>query len=59
MELAKHIKEHEALDVLDQDQADGRYFKLDQTTPQEIINGRPIFTQGLVIKEGERIYFDG
>lgn len=59
MELAKHIKEHEALDVLDQDQSDARFFKLDQTTPQEIINGAPIFTQGLVIKAGERIYFDG
>ena len=33
--------------------------KLDQTTPQEIINGAPIFTQGLIIKAGERIYFDG
>jgi hypothetical protein len=32
---------------------------LDQTTPQEIINGAPIFTKGLVIKAGERIYFDG
>jgi hypothetical protein len=35
------------------------FLKLDQTTPQQIINGAPIFTQGLVIKAGERIYFDG
>lgn len=31
---------------------------LDQTTPQEVENGMPVFN-GLVIKAGERIYFDG
>ena len=33
--------------------------KLDQTTPQTIENGTPIFDKGLIIKAGERIYFDG
>jgi hypothetical protein len=37
----------------------GDFLKLDQTTPQEIVNGMPIFTKGLVVKAGERIYFDG
>jgi len=35
------------------------YLKLDQTTPQTVENGAPLFKQGLVIAKDERIYFDG
>jgi hypothetical protein len=50
------MHDHVAADISD---ADTAFLNLDQTTPQQIINGAPIFTQGLVIKAGERIYFDG
>ena len=35
------------------------YLKIDQTTPQTVINGAPIFNEGLVIKAGAKIIFDG
>lgn len=38
---------------------DGRYLKLDQTTPQDVINDAPHFQKGLVIKSGEKLVFDG
>jgi hypothetical protein len=50
------MHDHVAADISD---ADTAFLKLDQTTPQEIINGAPIFSKGLIIKAGERIYFDG
>ena len=37
----------------------GAYLKLDQTTPQDIDNGAPTFNKGLIIKAGEKLYFDG
>lgn len=40
-------------------EADALYLKLDQTTQQSVINDAPIFEKGLIIKAGERIYFDG
>lgn len=33
--------------------------KIDQTTPQRIINGTPTFANGLIIKEGQKLIFDG
>jgi hypothetical protein len=44
---------------LTQGLADLRYLKLDQTTPQTVDNGAPLFKKGLVIAKDERIYFDG
>jgi hypothetical protein len=38
---------------------DARYLKLDQTTPQTVINGMPTFNKGIRIKAGEKIIFDG
>jgi len=32
---------------------------LDQTTQQTVINGLPIFGEGLIIKAGEKLIFDG
>lgn len=43
--------------------ADDRYLKLDQTTPQSVINGAPTFEGGtndsIIIKAGKRLVFDG
>jgi len=50
---------------LNQSGADLRYLKLDQTTPQTVINGTPVFNKGLTAKEhvtikaGQRLYLDG
>jgi hypothetical protein len=38
---------------------DARYLKLDQTYPQAVDKGAPRFQKGLVIKAGEKLYFDG
>jgi hypothetical protein len=35
------------------------YLKLDQTTPQNVINGAPQFDEGIVIKAAKRLYLDG
>jgi len=35
------------------------YLKLDQTTPQSVINGKPKFQEGIEIKAGKRLYLDG
>ena len=35
------------------------YLKLDQTTAQDVDNGAPTFNQGLIIKAGQRLIFDG
>jgi hypothetical protein len=35
------------------------FLKLDQSTPQTIINGAPRFSNGLVIKSGQKLIFDG
>jgi hypothetical protein len=37
----------------------GEYLKLDQTTPQNVINGSPQFDEGLTIKADKRVYLDG
>jgi len=37
----------------------GNFVLLDQTNPQTIENGTPTFNKGLIIKTGEKIYFDG
>jgi len=34
------------------------YLKLDQTTPQRVINDAPTFGKGIRIKAGEKLYFD-
>ena len=33
--------------------------KLDQTTPQTVENGAPRFDNGIVIKAGQKVVFDG
>ena len=38
---------------------DGRYLKLDQSTPQTVINGAPVFARGLILVSGQRLVFDG
>jgi hypothetical protein len=44
---------------------DTRYLKLDQTTPQTVVNGAPIFDKGLrsngaiILKSGQKLIFDG
>lgn len=37
----------------------GAYLKLDQTTPQRVINGSPHFDEGLTIKSGKKLIFEG
>ena len=36
----------------------GSFLKLDQTTPQNVINGAPEFDAGIKIKAGQKLYFD-
>lgn len=43
---------HEAGDV-------SGVLKLDQTTPQTVDNGSPLFNEGITIKAGEKLYLDG
>jgi len=38
---------------------DGEFLSLDQTTPQTVTNGAPQFDGGIIIKRGQKIYFDG
>jgi hypothetical protein len=38
---------------------DSDYLKLDQTVPQRVINDAPHFDKGLIIRAGEKLYFDG
>lgn len=35
------------------------YLKLDQTTPQTVLNDAPNFSKGIIIKTGEKLIFDG
>ena len=35
------------------------FLKLDQSTPQTVVNGKPTFNEGLVIPASMKIYFDG
>ena len=42
----------------DQTENDARYLKLDQTTPQTVDNGAPIFNKGLEIAANQRVYVD-
>jgi hypothetical protein len=35
------------------------FLKLDQTTPQLVENGSPRFQEGITIKAGQKLYFDG
>ena len=37
---------------------DARYLKLNQSTPQEVINGAPKLKEGLEITSGKRLYLD-
>ena len=37
----------------------GAYLKLDQTTPQNVINGAPEFNEGVIIKAGKKLILDG
>lgn len=45
--------------ALSQSQADASFLKLDQTTPQHITSGSPIFDEGITIASGKKIYLDG
>lgn len=46
------LHKHKADDVSD-------VLKLDQTTPQTVDNGSPIFNKGITIKAGQKLYLDG
>jgi len=35
------------------------YLKIDQTTPQNVINDAPQFDEGIIIKANKRVYLDG
>lgn len=54
-----------SLDVLSATGASALFLKLDQTTPQTVINGVPIFNVGLksngdvTIKAGQKLILDG
>jgi len=54
-ELLGEILEH---DHVAEDISGDPYLKLDQTTQQTVINGLPIFGEGLIIKAGEKLIFD-
>ena len=51
MDIEKKGKTQAELDAL--------YLKLNQSTPQDVINDAPHFQKGLVIKSGEHLTFDG
>jgi hypothetical protein len=53
MSIPKHIIEHEEIGL------DDDYLKLDQTTPQTVTGGAPKFDNGLIIKAGQKLIFDG
>jgi len=44
---------------------DARYLKLDQTTPQTVLNGQPVFDSGtknndnIILKAGKYLILDG
>lgn len=50
---------------LSQTTANGLYLKLDQTTPQTVLNDKPIFNAGaksngdIILKAGQKLIFDG
>jgi hypothetical protein len=44
---------------LDPTGLDTRFLKLDQTTPQHVTVNAPIFDEGITVKAGSRITFDG
>lgn len=35
------------------------YLKLDQTTPQKVINGIPTFGEGIKVTAGKKVIYDG
>lgn len=37
----------------------GVFLKIDQTTPETVLNGSPAFEEGLTINEDKRLYLDG
>jgi len=52
-------------DINSVEEMDLHYLKLDQTVPQTVINGAPIFNTGLtsqgpiIIKAGQKLILDG
>jgi hypothetical protein len=48
-----------ALATLDAMSAGASSLQLDQTTPQNVINGAPQFDEGITIKKDKFIYLDG
>lgn len=57
--LGTHIKEHEMLGILDEEEIASGFLTLDQTTPQTVDNGSPLFNEGITIKAGQKLYLDG
>lgn len=35
------------------------FLKIDQTTPQTVVNGSPTFDEGIIVTNGKKIIFDG
>ena len=40
-------------------ESDARFLKLDQSTPQTVTNGAPIFAEGIKIIAGKKVIYDG
>jgi hypothetical protein len=57
LNINPHTGKHDALGMTAMEQA--AYLKLDQTVPQTVIAGAPIFYKGIVIKSGEKLVLDG
>lgn len=47
------------LDEYRENDLEGKGLKLDQTTPETVVNGAPTFDQGIIIKAGAKLVFDG
>lgn len=47
-----------AVDVFDVEESDARYLLLDQTTPQSVTGGIPVFSAGIGLASGTRIVYN-
>lgn len=64
-DYARRFPTDTAMEVVTPIIGDLSYLKLDQTTPQTVENGAPIFDAGLrsngaiILKSGQKLIFDG
>jgi len=59
METVKAFPTDLPVDVMDQASADAAYLKLVQNPYQRVSGGYPHFDAGIIIKTGQKLYFDG